>query len=89
MHDDGAVRALQVEAEGLAALDGGRLVVHPGQELVHQVPADPQLGFGRAGQAGQLHGQDGGGVLQRHPVELPRPLLGVEEGDHAHHVRAG
>ena len=80
------VRAAQVVVERLRPRLRA-LVVGAGQQVVHQVAAQPQLGVGDAAQPGQLHRQHGRAVLQRHQVGAVGLAAGVDEGEHPDHVR--
>jgi hypothetical protein len=62
------------------------LVVGAGQQVVHQLAADPQLGVGHAAQPGQLHGQHGGAVLQRHHVGGARAVSRVDQRQQPEHA---
>ena len=65
------VRAAQVVIKCLRP--GQRaLVVGPGQQVMHEVPAQPQFGVGDAAQPGQLHRQHGRAVLEGHQVGVVR-----------------
>jgi len=67
----------------------GTLVIGAGEQVLHQFPADPQLGVGQSAQPGQLDGEDGGAVLDRHHVRAARPAVRVDQGEQAGHAGAG
>jgi hypothetical protein len=87
--DDDPVGPFQVHTERLGSLNHRLLVVGAGQQLLYQVSAHPELGFRGAGQPGELHAEDRGGMLQRHQLEFPGLLVGVEERQDADDVRPG
>ena len=69
LHDEHAVRALQVVAERGGAAQGA-LLVGAGEQLVDQVATDPQLALREAAHAGQLHREDRRAVLEGHQLLL-------------------
>jgi hypothetical protein len=87
-HHDHLVAAFEVVAQGLGPHDRA-LLVGAGEELLGEVPPQPELGLGQAPQAGELHGQHGGPVLERHFLGFARLSLRVNEGEHAEHVLPG
>ncbi len=88
LHHRHLVRPPQVVPERLGA-QAGALVVGAGQQVVHQLAADPQFGVGQPAQPGQLDGEDGGAVLQGHHVRGARLVPGIHQGEQPEHAGAG
>ena len=87
LDDHHPVRAAQVVVKRLGP--GQRaLIIGPGQQVMHQIAAQPQFGVGDAAQPGQFHGQHGRAVFQGHQVGAVGAPPGVDEGQHPHHVGA-
>ena len=71
LDDHHPVRAAQIVAKGPGT--GQRtLIIGPGQEVMHEIAAQPQFGVSDAAQPGQLHGQHGRAVFQGHQVGAVR-----------------
>ena len=78
------MRQAQVVAQRLGPLVGA-LVVGAGEQVLHELAADPQLGVGHPAQPGQLDGEHGGAVLDRHHVGGTRAAVRVHQREQAEH----
>ena len=82
------VGPFQVVGDGLGPHEGA-LLVGPAEEDVDQVALEAEVGLGQAPQAGQLHGQHGGGMLEGDPFVLAGGAGRVDEGEDADGVVPG
>ena len=81
------VRRSQVVVQRLRPLVG-TVVIGAGQQVLHELAADPELGVGQPAQPGQLHGQDGGTMLEGHDVRTARAAVRVDQDEQAEHAGA-
>ena len=87
LHHRHLVRQPEVVAQRLGPLVGA-LVIGAGEQVLHQLAADPQLGVGHPAQPGQLDREHGRAVLDRHHVGGARAAVRVHQREQAEHAGA-
>ena len=81
------MRQPEVVAQRLGPLVGA-LVIGAGEQVLHQLAPDAQLGVGHPAQPGQLDREHGRAVLDRHHVRGARAAVRVHQREQAEHAGA-